>query len=217
VDNCLLPHREPKTPAKGLAICAGHRRWLIETLDDIIETTCLLPVFLEPGSSIDDGRQVKSKRVDPPAPVRLDVVGLVDRRTVYRFDGDTYPVLAVLEAWARLVREERQLRKPTTPATILSEATLLIAHLDWVAAQPFIDDLASELRSTKSALHAAIGDHAPRSVGPCPIVDPEHGPCTGRLYQDRYGRLSVTCNRCGEVWGETELRRLGLVIGAAGC
>lgn len=213
-DACILPHRDPKTPATGLLVCHGHRRWLADTLDDIAETTCLLPAFLEPGSSIDDGRQVKSKRIDPPAPIRLDVVGLGDRRTVYRHDGDIYPVLAVLEAWGRLVREERALTRPSTPATILSETSLLIKHLDWIAAQPFVDDLAAELRAAKSALHAAIGDHAPRKVGDCPIVHPDTGLCGGRLYQDRYGRLAVSCSQCGEEWGELELRRLGLVLGA---
>jgi len=213
-DACILPHHAPKTPLDGLMVCPGHRRWLSDTIDDIIETTCLLPAFLEPGSSVDDGRQVKSKRVDPPAPIRLDVVGLQDRRTVYRYAGDIYPVLAVLESWARLVREERDLVKPSTPATILSEATLLLGHMDWIAAQPFVDELASEMRQAKTSLHAAIGDHAPRSVGPCPIVHPDSGPCTGRLYQDRYGRLAVHCGKCGEQWDEAELRRLGLVIGA---
>jgi hypothetical protein len=213
-DACILPHTEPKTPVNGLMVCPGHRRWLADTLEDIIETTCLLPAFLEPGSSIDDGRQVKSKRVDPPAPIRLDVVGLTDRRTVHRYDGDIYPVLAVVEAWARLVREERDLTRPSTPATILSETTLLITHLEWISAQPFVDELATELRATKSALHSAIGDHAPRSVGKCPVVHPDTGLCGGRLYQDRYGRLAVSCSKCGEEWGELELRRLGLVLSA---
>lgn len=213
-DTCLLPHKDPRTPARGLLICPGHRRWLADTLADIVETTALLPAFLEPGSSVDDGRQVKSKRVDPPAPIRLDVVSLADRRTVHRHDGDIYPVLAVLESWARLVREERDLARPANPATILGEANLLVIHLDWIAAQPFVDELASELRQVKSSLHAAIGDHAPRPVGTCPVIHPDTGQCAGPLYQDRYGRLSVTCRRCGETWGETELRRLGLVIGA---
>lgn len=213
-DACILPHREPKTTLDGLMLCPGHLRWMTSTLDDIIDTTCLLPAFLEPGSSIDDGRQVKSKRVDPPAPIRLDVVGLTDRRTVYRYDGDVYPVLAVMEAWARLVREEREITPPSTPATILSETSLLIVHAYWIAAQPFVDEFAAELRQVKSALHSAIGDYAPRSVGTCPVVHPESGTCGGRLYQDRYGRLAVSCSKCGEEWGEMELRRLGLVIGA---
>ena len=210
--NCLLPHREPKTAADGLLICRHHRRWMGETIDDIVVTYALLPHFYEPGTAVDDGHQVKGKRVDPPAPVRLDVVALLDKRTVNRHPGDLVPVLAILESWARMVREERRLQPCQRQATVTSEAGLLAAHMDWISAQPWIDELARELRDVKSALHSAIGDHAPRPVGRCPIVHPDaDGACDGPLFQDRYGRMSVTCRRCGETWGETELRRLGLM------
>jgi len=212
--NCVLSHREPKTAQAGLLVCHGHHRWLADALDDIIITCALLDDFREPGTAIDDGRQVRGKRVDPPAPIRLDVVALEDRRTVSKYPGDIYPVLAVLEGWARIVREERKLGRPKCEATILGEAGLLLAHLSWLMSQPFVDDLAGELRQVKSALHSAIGEHAPRPVGRCPVVYPETGTCDGPLYQDRYGGMSVSCRQCGEYWGETELRRLGLVVGA---
>ena len=211
--NCVLRHREPKTARDGALLCRGHIVWLSDAIDDILVTCALLPAFLEPGSAVDDGRQVKGKRVDPPAPVRLDVVALSDRRTQSRHAGDIYPVLAVLESWARLVREERKLQRPRFPATILSETSLLEGHLDWIVAQPWVDDLAAELRQAQGALHSAIGDHAPRPVGRCPVVHPDAGECGGPLFQDRYGGLSVSCRACGEVWGETELRRLGLMVG----
>ena len=210
--NCLLPHREPKGAVDGLLICRHHRRWMGETIDDIVVTYALLPHFYEPGTAVDDGHQVKGKRVDPPAPVRLDVVALLDKRTVSQHPGDLVPVLAILESWARMVREERRLQPCQRQATVTSEAGLLAAHMDWISAQPWIDELARELRDVKSALHSAIGDHAPRPVGRCPIVHPDaDGACDGPLFQDRYGRMSVTCRRCGETWGETELRRLGLM------
>ena len=208
--NCLLPHREPKSAINGHRICPGHQRWLTDTIHDIIETTALLPYFLEPGTAIDDGHQVKGKRVDPPAPVRLDVIALLDRRTLARHPGDLIPVLAILEAWATLVRDERQIRNPRI-TTVSGEAGTLIAHLNWITTQPWIPDLANELRQIKTALHTAIGDHAPRPVGTCPIHHPDTGECNGKLYQDRYGGMSVTCRKCGETWGETELRRLGLM------
>lgn len=211
MNNCLLPHREPKTAADGLHVCPHHHRWLADSIDDIVVTFALLPHFYEPGTAIDDGHQVKGKRVDPPAPVRLDVVALLDRRTIAKNPGDIVPVLAILESWARMIREERRITACTKQATVTSEAGLILAHLDWASAQPWIDDLAKELRDVKSALHSAIGDHAPRPVGTCPIVT-EDGECGGKLYQDRYGGLSVTCRRCGETWGETELRRLGLMV-----
>ena len=209
--NCLLPHREPKRATPGHLVCPGHHRWLTETLDDIVITYALLPHFYEPGTATDDGHQVKGKRVDPPAPVRLDVVALLDPRTTARNPGDLIPVLAILQAWATLIREERNLTPCNPTPTVTREAATLIAHLDWITTQPFIDELARELREVKSALHSAIGDHAPRPVGTCPVIHPETGDCGGKLYQDRYGGMSVTCRKCGETWGETELRRLGLM------
>lgn len=213
-NNCLLPHREPKTAVDGLLVCPGHRRWLADTLDDIVITYALLPHFYEPGTAVDDGQQVRGKRVDPPAPVRLDVVALLDRRTLAQHPGDLVPVLAVLEAWAALVRDERNLKTCRTISTVTREVGTLIAHLDWITAQAWVPDMAAELRDVKSALHSAIGDHAPRPVGTCPVVHPDTGECGGKLYQDRYGGMSVTCRRCGETWGETELRRLGLMQSA---
>lgn len=212
--NCLLPHREPKTAANGTLVCPGHTRWLTESIDDVVVTYALLPHFYEPGTATDDGQQVRGKRVDPPAPVRLDVVALLDKRTIARHPGDIVPVLAILEAWARLVRDERQLQPCRRQTTVTSEAGTLLAHIDWIICQPWVDELAREIREVKSALHSAIGDHAPRPVGTCPIVHPDTGECGGKLYQDRYGGMSVTCRRCGETWGETELRRLGLMQSA---
>ncbi len=212
--NCLLPHRDPKAAADGTLVCPGHTRWLTESIDDIVVTYALLPHFYEPGTAIDDGQQVRGKRVDPPAPVRLDVVALLDKRTIARHPGDIVPVLAILEAWARLIREERQLQPCRREATVTSEAGTLLAHIDWIICQPWVDDLAREIREVKSALHSAIGDHAPRPVGTCPVIHPDIGECAGKLYQDRYGGMSVTCRRCGETWGETELRRLGLMQSA---
>ena len=213
-NNCVLPHREPKTAANGLLVCPHHRRWLAESLDDIVITYALLPDFYEPGTAVDDGHQVKGKRVDPPAPVRLDVIALLDRRTLAQHPGDLVPVLAVLEAWAALVRDERNLQPCRTASTVTREVATLIAHLDWITTQPWIPDMAAELRDVKSALHSAIGDHAPRPVGTCPVIHPDTGECNGKLYQDRYGGMSVTCRKCGETWGETELRRLGLMQSA---
>jgi hypothetical protein len=213
--NCLLPHREPREALPSALVCRHHHGWLRDSIDDIVCTYALLPHFYEPGTAVDDGHQVKGKRVDPPAPVRLDVVALLDKRTVHRYQGDIVPVLAILEAWARLVREERRLQACQKRATVTSEAGLLLGHLDWIIAQPFVDELAREIREVKSALHSAIGDHAPRPVGTCHVVHPdEDTECGGRLYQDRYGGMSVTCRKCGETWGETELRRLGLMTQA---
>lgn len=209
-DTCALPHRDPKTPKTGTLICQGHHHWLTNTLDDIQTTTALLPYFIEPGSTPDQNTRY-ARGIDPAAPIRLEVVALWDRRTIAQNPDDLTPVLAILEAWAQLIRDERNLQTPKTPDTILSTTSLIHTHLDWLTTQTHITDLAHELRQIKTALHSAIGDHAPKPVGRCPVVHPDTGECTGPLYQDRYGGMSVSCRRCGEVWDETELRRLGLM------
>ena len=211
---CLLPHRTARAAPRDTYVCLGHRQTILDTLTEIVEISVLMPYFLEPGSSVDDGRQVKSKRVDPPAPIRLDVVAQSDLRTIQRSSDDIFPVLAVLESWARMVREEREYQPTPGPATIVGESNLLHTNVDWIITNTWVVDFASELRQARTALREAIGDRGPRPVGSCPIVYPDAGICGGRLFQDRYARLAVSCSRCGESWDETELRRLGLVIGA---
>jgi hypothetical protein len=93
-----------------------------------------------------------------------------------------------------------------------ADAFLGFFTADDTVAEDFITDLAHELRQIKTALHSAIGDHAPRPVGTCPVIHPDtEGECGGKLYQDRYGGMSVTCKTCGMTWHEDDLRRLGLM------
>ena len=210
--NCVLRHREPREARHGY-LCAGHYRWLRSALNDVLVTAAMLPAFLEQGSVERDPHLPPTKNhLDPPVPIRLEVVALSDRRTGAAVNrGDITPALAILESWARIVREDQALASPTTQATLMTEAGLLGRHADYIAAQPWIDDLAAELRGILGAMHAAIGDYAPRPVGRCQ-ADVDDGVCGGALLQDRYGMLSVTCRKCGDNWSETELRRLGLLL-----
>ena len=207
---CVLHHHTPKTPTTGTLICHGHHQWLKHTLEDIQTTTALLPYFIQPGTTPDQNTRY-ARGIDPAAPIRLEVIALYDPRTIATNPDDLTPVLAILQSWAQLIREERKLQTPKTPDTITSTTNLIHQHLNWLITQPYITDLTQELRQIKTALHTAIGDHAPKPVGQCPVIHPDTGECNGNLYQDRYGGMSVSCRRCGEVWGETELRRLGLM------
>jgi len=211
---CLLPHREDRRALDGLYVCRGHYRWMVDALTDIVETSALLSLFMEPGSSTDDGRQVRSKRVDPPAPIRLDIVALTDTRTTQHQPQDILPALAVVESWARMIREERQLTPTPGAATLVGETKVIHTNLDWCAAQTWITDMHSELKAVRASLNAAIGEYPKPSVGMCPIVYPDSGACLGRLYQAQHGSLSVYCSTCGETWEDAELRRLGYLLGA---
>lgn len=211
--NCVICKRDPRQAVNGL-LCRGHDTWLRHVLTDIFEAYALLPHFFEPGTAVDDGRQVKGTRIDPAAPIRLDVVALLDRRTKRLHPGDPVPVVGIIETWVELVREERALDKPKRPEYLNRLLDVLERNHDWIVAQMWVDEYAREMRECRAALHSAIGDHAPRSVGRCPVILAGGAECAGPLHQDRYGRLSVTCARCGSVWGEDDLRRLGLVLGA---
>jgi hypothetical protein len=209
---CIMRHAKPKKAQYGY-ICANHYEKLGSALEDILELYALLFYFYEPGTATDDGRQVHGTRIDPAAPVRLDVVALMDPRTKKLHPEDPVPVSAIIGSWAQLIREERNLDIPTTTTYLSQEIHLLSRHWAWIVEQPWVDDFANEIRDCQTALKNAIGEHPPRPVGRCPITS-DQGTCDGALYQDRYGRLGVTCRKCGEVWGETELQRLGLILSA---
>ena len=192
-------------------LCPSHVEGLRDQLRGILETWVLLPLFTTPGS-VDDGN-VRGKRIDAPAPIRLEVVALGDLRTVALHQGDPLPVAAMLQGWARIVREERRLPVPDVGATLLGEVLLLHTHHAWVCAQPWVDAYAGEVRECGAAVRAAIGEYAPRPVGRCPVVGQE-GACGGPLHQDRWGGMGVSCRRCGAAWDQDDLRRLGLVMSA---
>lgn len=206
VTTCLINHREPAQAADGLHVCLRHYTQIPRWLDDILDGWAMLPMFLLPGSSADNANH-RGKQVDAAAPVNLAVVSLWDRRTA---PGNP---LETIESWARLVREDRNLTTPTTPANLFGEISLLKAHNEWLCAQPFVDEYHAELKERRREIRLVVGEPTPVSVGRCPIVDAA-GACNGRLYQDRWSYLAVACGRCGTRWEEDDLRRLGLVLGA---
>src|SRR5690606_10839463 len=106
-----------------------------------------------PGSKKGKGGKV------PPAPVRVDVLDLVDDRYGVRSDGsmDRRGTLGVLESWARLVREERRMAQPSTPATVVNECAFLHRQVDWSCEQPWVNEFYREIRSLARDLSTVIG------------------------------------------------------------
>jgi hypothetical protein len=208
---CILRHNTPTRATHG-HLCHGHNQRILDTLTDLLTWWAMLDEVIEPGSTQETN--ARGRRIDPPAPLRLEVVAVRDQRTIALHDGDLMPVLFVIGEWARLVREERDLALPTSLASVVTEVGTLRDHHDWIVAQDWVDDYYAEMCSCARCLRNVVGIQGPISVGPCPIIY-EHGPCTGKLYQDRWGGMSVSCNKCHAHWDDRELRRLGLVIGAA--
>lgn len=116
---CVIPlcqHRDgsPRLAYGQWVVCEQHRDMLAETLAGIGEWVKVgeqwvhLRDFLPPGGTPDDGEKVHGRRTDPPAPIRLDVLNLLDSRS--RDDnGNPSSVVGVLAGWAQQVRLERRL------------------------------------------------------------------------------------------------------------
>jgi hypothetical protein len=207
--NCVARHSSPATATTG-HLCDNHYQRTLNQIHDIHDALTLLPYFLEPGS-LPDNNQIRGRNIDPPAPIRLEVITILDRRTTQHHPNDPVSVAHLFHTWATWIRQQRQLARQ--PSTVSGDLGTLHRNLEWVAGTDRITDLITDLRSIHRAIRDAIGDHAPRPVGRCPVMF-DTGTCDGKLFQDRYTALSVTCSSCGERWGEDELRRLGLILAA---
>lgn len=147
-----------------------------------------------------------------------------------------------LDQWARVLAHERRVTKPRVVVprddqrigpmthrehdhaqaarlvdlTVPVLAGFLRRHLDWTSRQPWIDDLAADLRDLRSRLRAATGDLPPRPIGTCPnLVDLDDGEgpatCNAPLRVAPYSD-AVRCPACGRTWLRQEWLRLGLLI-----
>lgn len=224
---CILPHPEQPRRALDIAlICRKHERAILEDLTDLATLYALLDDVIEPGSVVADELVRYAKRPDPAAPMRLEIAVLRDTRTTWDLsDPDSLSVLETLTGWATIVREEMRLSVGGR-ATVISEVGVLRVQHDFVIAQAWVDDYAKDIHRAATAVRHACGEYdRAADVGSCPVVhqvddvirDGEIVPgrakvCGGRLFPDRYGLMRVRCSRCGEVWDEDELRRLGLVL-----
>ncbi|HEV8178614.1 MAG TPA: hypothetical protein VGP44_13135 [Gemmatimonadales bacterium] len=177
---CLLGCKDRKgtqrRTAPPLLLCKDCTERIVATLDDVVTLYSLLPVVKRPGST-GTGRPGKGKA--PPVPVRLDVLVLMDARSDHlgwvdeHGDRHHHPgprdVPSVLESWARMVREERDLTD-VGQATVFTEANVLRVHNDWICAQPWVDEYWDEIRRIYSDLRTVCGEPKPKSIGPCPNV-----------------------------------------------
>ena len=207
---CVCHHTKPAVATHG-KICQHHHHKLEQLTTKITDTLTVIKYFYEPGTAQDDGKQIHGKRIDPPAPVRLDILSILDRRTTYKHPGDPIPVARILEDWCAIIREDRNLTQPPAP-NITHDINTITQHLEWITQQEWVSDFLNELTTINNALNNAIGDNPPQPVGYCPVIT-DTQTCNGKLFQNVNNGLSVSCNTCGETWGELELKRLGLIIG----
>lgn len=184
------------------------RRWLKE----IPERYALLPTFIGHGTTPKDPDHVTTRQTEAPAPMRLEIIDLLDTRRGRHFGiipaADRRGTLGTLHAHAQYIRDEKHLARNPQP-TVHSEAALIERWLLWLTEQDWVTEPYRELRVLHRQLGDAIGEHRPRPVGTC-VIDTGDGECGGPLLPSRLG--GVHCPRCDATWDIDELRRLGLIL-----
>jgi hypothetical protein len=228
---CVLGDPERAHAAlPGLLVCDGHREALYEELRAIVDTVARIAIRPATTGTPGGGRSgvLASQRsvldVESAALAGPQAPGEVT--TDDGWDPD-HPVTTV-GSWARLVREERGIHPPPGPATLTQDVDLLVRQLDWCCAQPWIDDMAEEIRASLDRVRRADPKRLrPGDEGRCPAVgDGPDGTCGGHLrrergavpwvvHPDRCEREAVDvhagvvrCQRCGATWSTVEQEAL---------
>jgi hypothetical protein len=147
-----------------------------------------LPALLgELAACIDERRPVEggghAKVTGSPAPLRLDVLHLVDQRKKPGWEGEDprvrdlgerYGVLPTLESWTRIMAEDSGYDIELTDSpTITSEARVILDNWVWVTDQEWAGELADDVLGITGQIRHALGQIKLRLL--CPTCrNPAH-------------------------------------------
>jgi hypothetical protein len=131
----------------------------------------------------------------------LDVLGLLHPKTDAR---------AVALRWLKKVQNQAGLAISAGSAQQVCRG--LKQQLPWIAehfeeAAQLKKELTAEYQKLERVVH---GERKPPRPVPCPVVLPETGACTGRLFLHKDG--TVSCKICGSVWEYENWARLGRLM-----
>lgn len=214
---CLYPH-EPERgehPAKHGFLCESGYRRLEQHLAELPALSGWLHANLPRSDSGGYGDYTTGSK-DRPLPIRDAVAD------------HCATILGIVNSWARIVAEERDLRGPWKPlppdgraerdrlrraveqtATLSELTTFLLAHLPWAVEQAWVDDMADEVQDVTRDGHKLVpsrpGRH--RIQAPCPDAD-----CNLAALVRVDGSAYVECEGCGRLWTEDEWLRLAVVM-----
>lgn len=238
--NCVIGSK-PHGTARGY-LCSSHFDRLAMMLRDVEDEALNLDARPSMQQLMDGGGgTLPSHR----APVRLDVLVHNDQRSrpagerppgpacvscwhgsctdirawLDAYDANahkTLSILDVLHSWARVTREERDLTDPAE-ITVSGERDTLTRHLEWVAAQPWVDEMFADVKTLLGQLVALNGTGPDKPHCRCPVVI-DGDACRGnvwihdelqpvwRRYLDRCSRTweyapgAAVCDTCGSSW-----------------
>lgn len=123
LNGCHTGHGADRTPREtegDALICKRCIKQLDTWLRAIPETYALLPRFIQHGSVETNPESAHVKIPDPPAPMRLEIVDLLDTRRGYQYDDDGMPlvgdtrrgVFGTIVAWSARIHLDRNLPRP---------------------------------------------------------------------------------------------------------
>lgn len=205
-------HRVPTPPAR---ICPNCETQLRDWLRAIPDHYTLLPTFLEHGTTDRNPDSKATKRSEAAAPMRLEIVDLLDHRLGRKWLGtattdDRRGVLGTLLAIAHEIHDGRQLTGDL-PTNVTAACDYIHRHLLWVAEQDWVGDAYAEIKALHRTLSDAVGIYRPRPVGRCHLPQEEtEEPCGGPLLANKAG--GVRCPRCEAEWEADKLRLLGAAL-----
>jgi hypothetical protein len=173
----------------------GERWWRI------VPTTALLP-------AAHGIRERHHAGYESMAPGNVHVMAMRDGRTTAAVPGDLRSPLEVTFAWASRIRSWR-LITPNRTATVDSEVTTLLYHLDWIVREFPAETLAmfaAELADVRAQLRAVTDEPPPPVVGHCDATV-DQVPCGAPLRLPA-GGTSLRCPRCRARYDGVELVRI---------
>jgi hypothetical protein len=213
---CTYGYDRPFPAAPGRYACQPCEERLMGMLGDLADRYATLQTAdeLVPHSSGERG----SPGFGPRSPAVDALLVHSDIRTKWSSEHG-YGALAVIESWARLIREETGAQPPTGRARMDRELRTIRWHWDHVMRSRWVDEFAREVQEASRALTNAgrLTERVLR-VGPCPgLVDVGNAAVTGEAVYRVCGETllvrasaeEIRCRACGTVWPRSRWRELG--------
>lgn len=195
-------------------ICRNCDNQLHRWLADIPNNYALLPRFIEHGTTERNPDSVATKAAQAPAPMRLEIIDLLDTRLGRIWNGtapasDRRGTIGTLTAHVNHLADGRHLTNIPTQLTVTDACRLLQRHRIWLIQQDWITELFAEIKLLNRQLADAVGDYRRPPVGHCHVIhDDPNKPCGGPLFANPFG--GVRCAKCQATWDANHLRLLGI-------
>jgi len=204
---CTNSYGLPYPAAPGRLACAPCEERLMGVLGDLADRYATLQTADEliPHSSGERG----SPGFGPRSPAVDALLVHSDVRTKWSSEHG-YGALAVIESWARLIREETGAAVPPGRARMDRELRTIRFHWDHIMRSRWVDEFAREVQEASRALTMAgrLTERVMR-IGPCPgLVDAGDAAITGETVYRVCGETllvrasaeEIRCRACGATW-----------------